>query len=358
MFPKIRIVESAIRVARICCEMLWSGHEQTDKGEVRVTRIGDFDQKIAELGGIEPLGPQSHPLSDDEVRKIEGLTKGKLPEDYREFIQHYGGCTFSDALVLIVCESGDCPDHLDQFFGGSEDASNSIVENIKLYKGRIQRSLMPIGEHWGNLVCLGVKGKDSGKVFYWDHETEESQLVSQDFASFFLRLKLDNEPLVLPEVEVDPDDPFAHLGGVFAAYGLPLQGAAEDDVRALEKQFDCRLPNDYRKFLLSYGGARGISFNDAVKFDSIDPLPASGEAVELRSFLGVDSISDAHDSFSDEIPNTHLFVGKLNNNRQVCLGIHGSIENKIVFWDVDTPEQVLVISNSFQELLNSLRPGD
>ena len=64
---------------------------------------------------------------------------------------------------------------LDALYGGGKDEHDpySIRVRTKLFKGRIPESLIPIGDDGGTgQICLGIRGSEAGKVFYWDQSNE------------------------------------------------------------------------------------------------------------------------------------------------------------------------------------------
>lgn len=316
-----------------------------------------LEQRFLELGGIAPLGKQYRPLSDSELQEIERTSRGRLPDDYRAFLQKYGGVKFSNASVLIVSGSGKKLDNLKTLFGGPKEDDESIVENIAIYRDRMPSTLIPIGEHWGNLVCLGVRGTKSGKVFYWDHETEVTELVANDFATFLLQLRLDDEPVAShSSEEILPDEPFSYLGGVYQSSECEL-GASDSQIKSIEETFGVMIPKAFKEFLKLYGGEDGLLFNQFIDYTSVDVLPGEHDSVLLHSLFGVDKLLNENSRYKSSLPNTHLMIGRLFDNSRVCLGIGGDIKNKIVYWARGCPGRVFVIANSFQDFISSLRPS-
>ena len=98
-------------------------------------------------------------------------------------------------------------DYIEQLYGvvpGSTLDDLSILYSD--YRGRIHSDLLPIGEDpGGNIICLGLKSKRRGKVYFWDHEREEMppddappdwepgysnvSFVANSFDEFFFSLK-------------------------------------------------------------------------------------------------------------------------------------------------------------------------
>lgn len=62
------------------------------------------------------------------------------------------------------------------FFGKADVTRDrySLRKNISFYAGRMPSTVIPIGDDGGaGLICLGVGGRDAGKIFYWDRANEQ-----------------------------------------------------------------------------------------------------------------------------------------------------------------------------------------
>jgi hypothetical protein len=111
-------------------------------------------------------------LSIDRLLKFEKLIGASLPDDYRQFlIDHNGGkplpCDF-----YISEEEGENSIH---HFYGLHDGPiyASLEESFKVYKGRMPDSMISFAyDPFGNAICIGLRGDDLGKIFFWDHELE------------------------------------------------------------------------------------------------------------------------------------------------------------------------------------------
>lgn len=140
---------------------------------------------FAKLGGIRPLGKSKrfHPLNDEDINHIEQMVHSKLPRDYVEFLKEFGGVSFRKLLSFspisqlpTTVEGGTEP--FNNLYGGQTEGINGIITQIQIYhgQGRIPQDLVPIGDNlFGDHVCICIKGKDCGKVFFWDHEDERSE---------------------------------------------------------------------------------------------------------------------------------------------------------------------------------------
>lgn len=149
-----------------------------------------FATKSAELDGIDGFSgfdpndltkrcDPRVPMKSIELARIEKELKVTLPEDYRRFLLEIGGCAFFGMRWVgpIQTRGPDWSRENVNVLYGSELGKNHVLrEEIKVYKNRIPRSLIPIGAGgFGDQFCLGIIGEDSGKVYFWDHENERDE---------------------------------------------------------------------------------------------------------------------------------------------------------------------------------------
>jgi SMI1/KNR4 family protein SUKH-1 len=124
--------------------------------------MSDIADKLAELG-IEPLdGGTFQPLSQGQIAELRRTVNAQLPEEYERFLATYGRSAFSR---LVNCASAAKPIYFGWFFGFDE-----LLLAIECCKQDLPETIIPIGEDGlGNSICLGVAGKDFGKVYFNHH---------------------------------------------------------------------------------------------------------------------------------------------------------------------------------------------
>jgi cell wall assembly regulator SMI1 len=182
-----------------------------------------IEDRFAELGGILTFHP---PMTEEELAAIEGSLGGRLPEDFRDFMRAYGEAAFqADTWFRPARSSSLSPTPFREspvyeelpfsHFYGSSAGKQSLARRITLCEGRMPDTIIPIGDDgFGNQICLGIKGNERGKVYYWDHENTWSEqryrehfrrpmpleykfqnvyLVAESFADFIARLEVRSE---------------------------------------------------------------------------------------------------------------------------------------------------------------------
>lgn len=110
----------------------------------------------------------------DEVRILEDKIGCKLPETYRKSLIFLGGIDSGDELIVFNTEDmGVGKIYEPDFYTMSGEGLDSLVDAYDDYVGRVPEELIPIGSlPFGDVLCIGVKGRFRGKVYYWNHEKE------------------------------------------------------------------------------------------------------------------------------------------------------------------------------------------
>lgn len=119
-------------------------------------------------------------INDDDIRNIENLKCCILPADYKEFLLKYNGGSPNFDTFEIKNDFPDGKSSFDdvRFFFGIDNnifskKNYDIFKKIKQSKDRIPEQLLPIAcDSFGNRICIGIKDKYYGKIYFWDHENE------------------------------------------------------------------------------------------------------------------------------------------------------------------------------------------
>ncbi len=117
-------------------------------------------------------------LTEDAVKKLEFQIGALLPKEYRAFLlKHNGGKPASSDFKL---GEGDITG-LHHIYGIFEqDNHSNILNNYNVFKGRIKKELLPFADDsFGNQICIGIKNKYIGKIYFWDHEFDGSFFKSK-----------------------------------------------------------------------------------------------------------------------------------------------------------------------------------
>lgn len=110
-------------------------------------------------------------LSEEILRRFEFQVGALLPEQFREFLlQHNGGKPIPSDFK-ISNDDGSSLHHVYGLHGGPDYSNIAGVHNV--FKDRIPNELLAIADDpFGNQICIGIKKKYLGKIYFWDHEKE------------------------------------------------------------------------------------------------------------------------------------------------------------------------------------------
>ena len=126
--------------------------------------------------------------SREEIQQFEARRKVKLPDDYKLFLLDSNGGA-PDPRTFEVPGWPFEGSALDFFYGIHDKKSSRLDRACEVYTDRIPADLIPIArDAFGNVVCIGWKGKRRGKIYFWDHENELDDQGSsrQDYGNVYL----------------------------------------------------------------------------------------------------------------------------------------------------------------------------
>jgi hypothetical protein len=148
----------------------------------------DMQALFARLGGIRGIdNDEINPMTEAEIVDFEKYVEVRLPETYRSFLSNYGAITFNgadaDNPYIVFRSLGSLPPHISKtgnglfeaFYGGERDPhdAHSLRVRAHFFANRMPNSIIPIGNDGGaGQICLGIKGNQKGKVYYWDQANE------------------------------------------------------------------------------------------------------------------------------------------------------------------------------------------
>lgn len=118
-----------------------------------------------------------------------------LPEPYRDFLLEYNGGQPVPSTFRLA--DGKSLEVIGWFFS-IQNKDDGLVNLAKTYQAYLHGDLLPIAaDPFGNLICLGVKGRYIGQIYFWLHERElpsntplpnaECHLVASSFDEFMGR---------------------------------------------------------------------------------------------------------------------------------------------------------------------------
>ena len=139
----------------------------------------------------------SNKYGEIDLALLESFEKrigAKLPGQYREFLKCHNGGKPEPSDFVISRKKGE--DSIQQFYGLNYGPTyQRLNELYELYVDRIPNYVIPIGsDDGGNNICIGIIGKNRGKVFFSKYYIESGilkrilfggvTLISESFTEF------------------------------------------------------------------------------------------------------------------------------------------------------------------------------
>ncbi len=140
---------------------------------------------------LRPCKDDFIPCSLDELKEIEELLEAELPDDYKDFVLHYGWSFFSPSAVVKTIEmppegyAKPNQDFVDTgtFWGGKLDRESLLInlKTLPLYEVFPSQMLAISDDIGSNLFLLGLGGEHRNKIYFWfwDGYTEPSYYESE-----------------------------------------------------------------------------------------------------------------------------------------------------------------------------------
>lgn len=132
-------------------------------------------------------------ISLSEISLFEKEILHELPEDYKKFLLENNGGQPVPPFFPIAGSKENPFSLVHEFFGLFRARNSSDLRwNYNIYFRRLPSELIAIAtDDSGNKICISVRKKDYGSIFFWDHEYEgkyelETSIIkiARDFTDF------------------------------------------------------------------------------------------------------------------------------------------------------------------------------
>ncbi len=141
-------------------------------------------------------------LSETYLNSFELKINAILPNQYRTFLLNFNGGCPSPCSFDITGNDGSTLHSVYGLHAGPDYCQ--LLKMYEIFKKRIPKAFLAIADDpFGNQICIGLKGKYFGKVYFWDHEQES--LFFKNKGISFIANSLDQFLEGLYEY-VDPDE--------------------------------------------------------------------------------------------------------------------------------------------------------
>ncbi|MDX2219354.1 MAG: SMI1/KNR4 family protein [Burkholderiales bacterium] len=188
--------------------------------------------------------------------------------------------------------------------------------------------------------------------------------------AFAAQLQAEEEAGAAPgTIAEERDVPPMTMESLIAAVKKKLPPAPEAEVAAFEASLGCRLPADYRAFLIACNGG---FLSGTLGFAGLSPTgePVSVSIHHIDGFREENhlSITFSRELFEGRIPDDLLMIMDDPSGNAICLGLRGPYTGKVYLWDheeepdddwdgaVESAGNIQLLADSFSAFVAGLRP--
>jgi hypothetical protein len=125
-----------------------------------------------QAGKVRELPPR--PVLLDGLRQIEQSLGEPLPDDYREFVQSWGGTALKPYVLFPLKGNPPFDGHaiLDVLFGILPGSGYDLLTQLHQTRDWLASWLLPVAQDpGGNLISLSVRQGEVGSVYYVHRDT-------------------------------------------------------------------------------------------------------------------------------------------------------------------------------------------
>ena len=140
------------------------------------------------------IGIPTNEFNEKKFKKFCKKARVQFPQDYIEFLKKNNDGEL-DENILELPDNECC---IRYFYGTTEEDYSDLLSNYKWYADRLPKKCIPIADpDFGNQICMSLDEEHYGKIYFWDHETmdtdygekcvlklEDMVLLADSFESF------------------------------------------------------------------------------------------------------------------------------------------------------------------------------
>ena len=95
-----------------------------------------------------------------------------FPESYVDFLKKYNDSELDSNIIMGAEDLGI---YIRYFYGTTNDDFSNIEEVYQCYFNRMPSKCIPIADSdFGNQICMSLQKENYGKIYFWDHETMDT----------------------------------------------------------------------------------------------------------------------------------------------------------------------------------------
>lgn len=140
-----------------------------------------------------------NPISSEEISTFEAQIQHNLSADYRFFLENFKGARLLNTVAKT--DQGNTVIQKLYDFESLHDVLHGMYEGFTIEKYH----MLPFcNDAFGNLFCLYLNGENFGKIYFYNHETEDFYYTNNSFTDFLKNLMNEAESLK-KYIEENPD---------------------------------------------------------------------------------------------------------------------------------------------------------
>lgn len=136
-------------------------------------------------------------LTKPRLEQFESLVGQTLPDGFRAYLLAHNGGMPGGVNLWLPGESEPSAEILHAYGLHHGPEAFQLEKQLDWHRQHMMKGLIPFAsDGGGNQFCIGTTGKHCGKVFLWDHETEDCPIhwrnfeaVANSFAKFLTFLR-------------------------------------------------------------------------------------------------------------------------------------------------------------------------
>jgi len=136
---------------------------------------------------LEHIEDKQPLASDGDIVQFERSLGVSLAADYRAFLQRCNGGYAGGSVWDLERDVG--VHHIGGFRKEEHFSLRSHYDSLREF---LPADMIPIADDpFGNAICLGIRGANVGKIYFWDHESADAAPahVADSFTEFVARLE-------------------------------------------------------------------------------------------------------------------------------------------------------------------------
>lgn len=100
------------------------------------------------------------------------LHKIVFPKAFIDYLKEYNDAELEPNIVCF--ENNECTVRF--FYGITDDEYSDISKVYDWYSSRLPHNCFPIADSdFGNQICISLEKDTYGKIYFWDHETMDTE---------------------------------------------------------------------------------------------------------------------------------------------------------------------------------------